>query len=83
MNWIIRPKLICRWRSEFENYQGTSFPGSGKAKLTKEESEVSSLKKELAEARMERDILKKQFTSFPRALGDLPVHKKSHKYVSY
>ena len=65
----IRPELIYRWRSEFENYQGTSFPGNGKAKLTKEESEVSRLKKELAEARMERDILKKAVHIFSKSGG--------------
>ena len=44
----VRPELIYRWRSEFANYQGTSFPGNGKAKFTEEESELYRLKKELA-----------------------------------
>jgi hypothetical protein len=50
----IRPELLYRWRTEFASYQGKSFPGNGKPKLTEEESEVAQLKKELAEMRMER-----------------------------
>ena len=25
----IRPELVYRWRSEFTNYKGKSFPGNG------------------------------------------------------
>lgn len=65
----IRPDLIYRWRSEFGSYQGKSFPGNGKPKLTEEESEVARLKKELADIRIERDILKKAVAIFSRNDG--------------
>ena len=65
----VRPELIYRWRSEFASYQGTSFPGNGNPKLTEQESEISRLKKELAEMRMERDILKKAVRIFSKSDG--------------
>jgi transposase len=65
----IRPELLYRWRTEFASYQGKSFPGNGKPKLTEEESEVAQLKKELAEMRMERDILKKAVSIFSKSDG--------------
>lgn len=65
----IRPELLYRWRTEFASYQGKSFPGNGNSKLTEEESEVAQLKKELAEMRMERDILKKAVSIFSKSDG--------------
>jgi transposase len=65
----IRPELLYRWRSEFASYNGKSFPGNGKAKQTEEESENARLKKELAEMRMERDILKKAVSIFSKSDG--------------
>jgi transposase len=65
----IRPELLYRWRSEFASYQGKSFPGNGKPKMTEEETEVARLKKELAEMRMERDILKKAVSIFSKDDG--------------
>lgn len=65
----IRPELLYRWRSEFASYQGKSFPGNGKPKMAEEETEVARLKKELAEMRMERDILKKAASIFSKDDG--------------
>jgi transposase len=65
----IRPSLIYRWRSEFASYQGKSFPGNGKPKMTEEETEIARLKKELAEIKMERDILKKAVSIFSKSDG--------------
>jgi len=65
----IRPELLYRWRTEFASYQGKSFPGNGNLKQTEEESEVALLKKELAEMRMERDILKKAVSIFSKSDG--------------
>jgi len=31
----LRPELIYRWRSEFSNYKGSSFPSNGNPKLTR------------------------------------------------
>lgn len=65
----IRPELIYRWRSEFATLEGASFPGNGNKKMTDEESEVARLKKELADVRMERDILKKAIGIFSKSDG--------------
>jgi len=65
----IRPELLYRWRSEFASYKVKSFPGNGKPKQTEEESENARLKKELAEMRMERDILKKAVSIFSKSDG--------------
>ena len=65
----IRPELIYRWRSEFATLEGASFPGNGNMKMTEEESEIAHLKKELADIRMERDILKKAVGIFSRSDG--------------
>jgi transposase len=55
----IRPELLYRWRKEFASKETASFPGNGKKKMNAEEAENAKLRKELAEMRMERDILKK------------------------
>jgi transposase len=65
----VRPELIYRWRSEFASYQGKSFPGNGNPKMTEEESELARVKRELAEIKMERDILKKAVGIFSRSDG--------------
>jgi len=65
----IRPELIYRWRSEFAVLEGASFPGNGNKKMTEEESEIARLKRELADVRMERDILKKAIGIFSKSDG--------------
>jgi len=65
----IRPELLYRWRSELASYQGKSFPGNGKPKMTEQETEIARLKKELAEMQMERDILKKAVSIFSKSDG--------------
>ena len=65
----LRPELIYRWRSELTALEGNSFPGNGKKKMTAEESEIARLQKELAEIRMERDILKKAVGIFSKSDG--------------
>lgn len=65
----IRAELIYRWRVEFARYEGRSFPGNGKPKLTEEESEVVRLKRELEDVRIERDILKKAVGIFSMSDG--------------
>ena len=65
----IRPELLYRWRGEFASLEGGSFPGNGKKKLTAEESELDRLRKELADVRMERDILKKAVGIFSKGDG--------------
>ena len=65
----IRPELIYRWRSEFATRDHASFPGNGKRIMTDEESEITRLKKELADISRERDILKKAVGIFSRSDG--------------
>jgi transposase len=65
----IRPELLCRWRKEFGSTQTESFPGNGKKKMDAQESENARLRKELADMRMERDILKKAVGIFSKNDG--------------
>jgi transposase len=60
----IKPDLLYRWRREYSHYERNSFPGQGKARLTDQEREIAQLKKELRDAKMERDILKKAISIF-------------------
>lgn len=55
----IDPGLIYAWRSTYKTQPQQSFPGKGIPQQTPEEKELDELKKELADVRMERDILKK------------------------
>lgn len=65
----IRVELLYRWRSEFASRKEASFPGNGKVGLTESESEIARLKRELAEMRLERDILKKVVGIFSKSDG--------------
>ena len=50
------------WVKEYRKEKDNSFPGSGKIKSSNEE--LYRLKKELKDAQMERDILKKALAIF-------------------
>jgi len=65
----VRPELLYRWRSKFASYQGKSFPGNGKPKMTEQETEIARLKKELKEMQMKHDILKKAVSIFSKSDG--------------
>ena len=65
----IGPELLYRWRREYQQYEKNSFPGKGKPKMTDMERENAQLKKELRDAKMERDILKKAVSIFSRSDG--------------
>lgn len=60
----VRPELLYRWRREKQNYATNSFPGNGSLKQTDEQRELSKLRKDLSEMKMERDILKKAISIF-------------------
>lgn len=60
----IDPALIYRWRKERSNNPDLAFPGNGKAQLTEEQKELKRLRRELADVKMERDILKKAVSIF-------------------
>ena len=54
--------MLHRWERDFRAAQEQSFPGRGK--LSPEAAELARLRRELAQAQMERDILKKVLTAF-------------------
>lgn len=60
----LHPELLYRWRREKDQYEHNSFPGRGNPKLTDEQREIAELKKQLKDARLERDILKKAISIF-------------------
>jgi transposase len=65
----LRPDLIYRWRREALANLGASFPGQGNKTMTEEQKEISRLKKELRDAQLERDILKKAVGIFSKNDG--------------
>jgi transposase len=60
----VRPELIYRWRRELGLEPTLAFSGNGKKQLTEEQKELARLKRELADVKMERDILKKAVSIF-------------------
>lgn len=60
----IRAELIYRWRRELYNNDALAFSGNGHKQLTEEQKELARLRKELADVKMERDILKKAVRIF-------------------
>jgi len=57
---------IYTWRKAFISHKDASFPGNGNKMMTESEREISNLKKELREAKLERDILKKAVGIFSK-----------------
>ena len=51
--------LIYRWRREYKGNPDLAFSGNGNKQLTEEQKELERLRKELADVKIERDILKK------------------------
>jgi transposase len=64
----IRRNLLYRWKDQVHEKGSEAFKGSGRPREC-ELSEVSRLKKELAEVKEERDILKKAAAYFAKELG--------------
>lgn len=60
----INENLIYRWKKQFSEDRENSFPGKGHLKPYDEE--IRRLRKELSDAREERDILKKAVGIFSR-----------------
>ncbi len=63
-NLGISPNLLNRWIREYEDDNAHAFPGLGK--LKEPEEELRQLRKELADTKMERDILKKALGIFSK-----------------
>jgi transposase len=56
----INPNTLWRWIKEFGQSKEKAFPGNGKSR----DEEMRLLKKEVADLRLERDILKKAVVIF-------------------
>lgn len=55
----IHGNTIRRWRSEYSAYNDNAFPGHGNEILTEEQRELKRLRKELKNAQLANEILKK------------------------
>ena len=55
---------LLQWQAEYRDKKDEAFPGSGKRSGSAEE--IARLKRELAEVKEERDILKKAAAYFAR-----------------
>jgi len=62
----VSANTIYNWRSKYYKYEDNAFPGHGNKTMTDEEREIDRLKKELREAKLERDILKKAVSIFSK-----------------
>lgn len=60
----INAEFIYRWRREVGINPSAAFSGNGNKQLTAEQKELERLRKELADMKMERDILKKAVSIF-------------------
>jgi transposase len=60
----IPAEFIYRWRKEQNLNPSLAFSGNGNKQLTEEQKELAKLKRELADVKMERDILKKAVSIF-------------------
>ena len=58
----IRRDILNRWKREKIKHEGKSFPGQGNPR----DEEIFKLKRKLADAEEERDILKKALAIFSK-----------------
>ncbi len=65
----VRSDLVSRWKREHDQFKEGSFSGHGNENMTDEQKDIARLKKELLEAQLERDILKKAVSIFSK--GDI------------
>ncbi len=61
--------VLGRWKREYSRDKAGSFPGNGKQHLSADQAEIARLKRELREAKLERDILKKAVRIFSKSDG--------------
>lgn len=65
----IHPNSIHRWRKQYNSDPDHSFPGNGNKVQSPSDSEVERLRREKAELKTERDILKKAVGIFTNKDG--------------
>ena len=63
----IKVTLLYKWRKEQEKFGEGSFPGNGNLNLTPEQEKIRLLEKQLKDAELERDILKKAISIFSKS----------------
>lgn len=64
-NLGVSQSRLNRWRKEYRTDPDQAFPGNGQMK--ERDGEVARLKKELKQAQLENEILKKAVASFTRS----------------
>jgi len=62
----VSPQILTRWRRE---RLGSIAHSNGRTEVSKEQQEILRLRKELKQAELERDILKKAVSIFSRGGG--------------
>ena len=60
---------ISRWRREYLEAGQNSFPGEGNEQLNEDQKRIKRLEKELSEAKLESEILKKAIRIFSKSDG--------------
>lgn len=65
----IHPTVLARWRQKYLATGEHSFPGRGVEQLSDEQREIRRLEKELADAKLEAEILKKAIRIFSKSDG--------------
>ena len=63
----IHPDVISRWRRKYLESGENGFPGQGVEMLNEEEREIRRLKRELHDAKLETEILKKAISIFSKS----------------
>ncbi|GGF24425.1 IS3 family transposase [Flavobacterium limi] len=78
----ISPKLLSKWRTVYRTFKNGSFPGKGGKRIYYEDKRVFELEKELAEAQLRLEILKKgiQFMAQGKHALYNFIHKNKIKY---
>ena len=71
----INENVLSRWIREFRQSERQAFPGHGVQKP--DDAEVTRLRREVAQLKMERDILKKPQPSLLRTLHEVRLCRKT------
>jgi transposase len=67
--------VLGRWVREFKQSEQQAFPGHGVQKP--DDAELTRLRREVAQLKMERDILKKPQPSLPRSRREVRLYSKA------
>jgi transposase-like protein len=65
-NLGIHENVLYRWKKEKRKLGQIAFPGHGRMALTPDQERIQQLEKQLADATLERDILKKAVAIFSK-----------------